>query len=293
MNAFIYNSKIAIVGYGRMGQLIEQKIKENNIKYKDISAPLEYKVILRNALSYQSLKDISSVICFPNPDSGYQVSKFILESGKNLVLGTTGFYRHADGLKNQGMLDELNKIAVKSGSCSVYTSNFSEGVNLFWRNLNSLAKNLRSYYDPIVIEAHHIEKKDSPSGTALSCGDILLSVYTEHLFNSKKGFQLIRSDNIARCLKDSLDKTYFLAMKEEIQSAKDKIPIISIRHGDIPGTHRVIFIGKDLISLDNIALSRDEFAYGALSASEWLAYKIKKGFMPAGFHCIEGNLLSY
>jgi 4-hydroxy-tetrahydrodipicolinate reductase len=128
----------------------------------------------------------------------------------------------------------------------LYASNFSIGVNLFFKINTLVAKLMKSHqedYQPSLEEIHHIHKLDAPSGTALSLAD---SVLNESSF---KEWEL-----------DGNSKT--------------KLNIHSKREGEVPGTHTVKYTSSiDEISLKHEAFGRDGFALGAIIAAEWLMGK--------------------
>ena len=143
-------------------------------------------------------------------------------AGVPLVEGTTGW---------QGNLDEVKRIVDESGAALIYGSNFSVGVQVFYRIAARAAELFRDLdsYDAFIEEAHHKRKRDSPSGTALQLGEIVAT---------------------------HLDR---------------EVPVASTRAGYIPGTHRVGFDSSaDQITLEHVARGREGFAAGALLAASWI-----------------------
>jgi 4-hydroxy-tetrahydrodipicolinate reductase len=133
-----------------------------------------------------------------------------------------------------------------------HASNFSLGVNLFFRLNNQLAKLMSAYpaYDVSMEEIHHIHKLDSPSGTGITLADGILS----HLERKK------------------MWKDYKDTAPAEIPI--DELPIISKRTGEVPGTHSITYTSQvDRISITHEAFNREGFALGAVIAAEWLPGK--------------------
>lgn len=151
--------KVALLGYGRMGQAIEKVALERGheiVITKDIE-PLEEDL---------SLADVA--IDFSHPDAAFENIKSCIDKGVPVVSGTTGWLER---------YDEITDYCKKKRGGFIYASNYSIGVNLFF-NLNAyLAKMMRtvSEYDVDMEEIHHIHKLDAPSGTAISLANDILS----------------------------------------------------------------------------------------------------------------------
>ena len=145
---------IALIGYGKMGQLIEQ-----------IALEKEYSISLiatsKNPINKQKISDIDVAIDFSTPDSAYTNISQLLSKGIPVVSGTTGWLEK---------IEEIKKIALENETAFLYASNFSIGVNLFFelnKKLNQLMHN-HSDYKASIEEIHHTQKLDIPSGTALT-----------------------------------------------------------------------------------------------------------------------------
>jgi len=153
----------------------------------------------------------------------------------NLVVGTTGF------TKDQRIL--MDKEISENSICAVISPNFSIGVNVFWGLLAEAAKRL-SDYDIEIIEAHHNQKKDAPSGTAVKAAKVI-------------------SDTLGG--KELVYGRYGLAPRHK------EIGIHAVRGGDIVGDHTVLFAGDgERIEIKHQAHSRQAFAKGALRAAIWI-----------------------
>jgi len=234
---------IAIIGYGKMGREIEKAALAKGIKVKSIIDSSDKNAGFKE-ITKESLKEVDVCIDFSSPGSALSNLRKASSFKKNFVMGTTGWYDN---------IDEAKTIVKKSGIGFVYGSNFSIGVNVFFRIVDSASEIMNSVegYDVFGYELHHNNKADSPSGTAKTLGEILLK-------------------NIRRKNKMLFDRIDRKINPEEIHFA-------SLRAGSIPGTHVVGFdSGADTIELKHTARNREGFALGAVIAADWI--KSKKGF---------------
>lgn len=147
--------KIALVGYGKMGKIIDE-----------ISQRRGHEVVarLKETPNRESLKDADVVIEFSNPEAAFENIKVCLENKIPVICGTTGWLDKKP---------EIERIAVEQNSAFLYGSNFSLGVNLFFAINEKLAKLMNNVdeYQCQLEEIHHIHKKDAPSGTAISIAE--------------------------------------------------------------------------------------------------------------------------
>lgn len=232
---------IALIGYGKMGKEIERVASEKNIKIKQIFT-LENN-LRAMGITKQSLKDIDVCIDFSTPTAVIENIKVVADCGKNIVVGTTGWY---DKLK------EIEKIVRDAKTGLLYSPNFSLGMNIFFQMLSSASNIFNRFdcYDIAIHEIHHKGKTDSPSGTALTMGQIIL----QHIRRKKE--------------------MHLEASHGEIKPSQ--IHVTSTRVGNVVGLHRILFDSEgDSIELVHTAKNRAGFAVGALLAAEWL--KGKKG----------------
>ena len=158
-------------------------------------------------------------------------------AGVPVVSGTTGWLEHLPEIKE----------ACKAGQTFFYASNFSLGVNIFFALNKYLAKIMNDFpaYDVRMVETHHVHKLDAPSGTAITLAEGLI-------------------DNIER-------KNKWVEGKDP---AEDEIGICSVREGEVPGIHTVIYESDvDTISITHDAKSRMGFALGAVIAAEFTCGK--------------------
>tara|TARA_B100000925_G_C21922403_1_gene436464 strand:+ start:347 stop:1009 length:663 start_codon:yes stop_codon:yes gene_type:complete len=145
---------IALIGYGKMGQLIEQIALEKGHRISVIVNSI-------NSIENQDFSSTDVAIDFSTPNSAYHSIKCVLTQGIPVVSGTTAW------LEN---LDDVKQLAKEKATGFLYSSNFSIGVNLFFelnKKLSQLMQN-QSEYKVSIKEIHHAEKLDMPSGTALS-----------------------------------------------------------------------------------------------------------------------------
>lgn len=229
--------KIAILGYGKMGMIIDQFATERG-----------HEVILKvNAdnlddLTVASLAKADVAIDFSTPDSVLQNIQLCFDANVPVVVGTTGWY---------GRLQEIKDQCTEGGNTLLYGSNFSVGVNVFFHVNKILAKIMNRYpqYEVLVEEIHHTQKLDSPSGTAMSIAEGILA-------------ELDRKNEWVNDLVDS---------GEEVITKPDQLLIESHRIEEVPGTHTVVYSSEvDDIEFKHKAHSRAGFALGAVLAAEWL-----------------------
>lgn len=215
---------LAIIGYGKMGHMVEEMAltRGHKIVFKvDIDGNEQ-----GQALTSASLAGADVAVNFSTPDSVPTIVDRISAAGVNLVVGTTGWMDH---------LPVVRKMVEERKTGLVYGSNFSIGVNLFFRLAEAAAGRFRDYaeYDPWIYEIHHNAKLDAPSGTALKLEQIVEKAYPSR-----------------------------------------KISPASNRAGAHPGTHTVGFDSPaDTITITHTARSRLGFAAGALRAAEWVRGK--------------------
>ena len=252
--------KIALVGYGKMGQLIEKRLLEKKHEvllivdpfYKETDKTASENTVvytsLENALngkSGSSLKDVDAAIEFTVPDTAPENILFLAKEKIPVVVGTTGWYSR---------LDEISQAVKKAGSSLLWASNFSLGVNIFYRIAANAAKLIDPFeeYDVGGFEIHHNKKADSPSGTAKTLVETVLA----HMTRKRK------------------------AVYEKLEKAPgaDELHYASLRLGSVPGTHSLTFdSAADSIEITHTARSREGFAAGAVLAAEWLKGKKQSG----------------
>ncbi|MGG5904085.1 4-hydroxy-tetrahydrodipicolinate reductase [Sphingobacterium daejeonense] len=235
--------KIVLLGYGKMGQLIERFAMKRG-----------HEVVLivdesnRSSITSEDLEDADMAIDFSTPDAALENISLCFESDLPLVVGTTGWYEH---------LEEVKETCLDADQSLLYGSNFSIGVNIFFHINKMLAKAMNPYkqYDVQVEEIHHIHKLDAPSGTAITIAEGIL----ENSDDKKSWVNSVEGSG------------------EEIIPKADELLIESLRIEEVPGTHTVLYSSEvDQVEFKHTAHSREGFALGAVIAAEWLFGK--KGF---------------
>ncbi|MFN4146424.1 MAG: 4-hydroxy-tetrahydrodipicolinate reductase [Runella sp.] len=225
---------ILLLGYGKMGKVIEQIAIERS---HQIVGKID--VSNRHELANYNRTNVNVVIEFSAPEAAYDNLVWAMTQGLPTVCGTTGWLQHRPHIE---ALCQQHKAAF------FYASNYSIGVNLFFRLNRQLAQLIAPYpqYQVHTTEIHHIHKLDAPSGTAITLAETLI----EHLPH----------------------KTEWVNRAE---AAENQIPIVSLREGEVPGTHVVRYDSSiDSIEIQHIAHSRQGFALGAVVAAEWLSPRV-------------------
>lgn len=234
--------RIALIGYGKMGKEIERIAVERKITVLKVFTGKNNRSGI--GITKQSLRGIDVCIDFSSPSAVLSNIEAVAAAGKRLVIGTTGWYDQAGKAK---------RIILKHKTGLIYSPNFSPGMYLFSEIVRAAAEQIGKFdfYDAAIHEMHHRGKIDSPSGTALMLGEVLL----QHL----------------RSKKELLHGTQKVAIKN------NQLLISSTRVGRVAGVHSILFDSEaDTIELTHTAKNRAGFALGALLAAEWI--KDKKGF---------------
>jgi 4-hydroxy-tetrahydrodipicolinate reductase len=228
---------ILLLGYGKMGKAIEQIALDRGHQ-------IVGRIDLNNRADLDTLADdaVDAVIEFSSPESVVDNLRYCIGRGWAVVCGTTGW------LSQRAAIEAAVR---ERGSAFFYASNYSIGVNLFFRLNKTLAKFMHDYpaYQVSMTEVHHTEKKDAPSGTAITLAEGLLDQLPH-----KNRWAVSEADKPA---------------EGDVANA---IVIDSVREGNVPGTHVVRFESEvDRIEISHVAHSRQGFAIGAVVAAEWLA----------------------
>jgi len=232
--------RLSIVGYGKMGQLIEQCAKQRGIEVVSTIDPFNPQATHKE-VNESSMKDVDVCICFSQPDVAIKNIEDACQWKKHMVIGTTGW---------TDQMPRIKELVNQSDIGLVYSSNFSIGVNIFFKIIEQASQVLNKFdvYDILGFEAHHNRKLDSPSGTAITIGNLLLQ-------------------NIDR-------KKSLVDEKLDRKIEPDELHFSSMRGGSIPGTHSVLFDSEfDTIELKHTARNRLGFATGAVIAAEWVVDK--------------------
>ena len=224
---------IALIGYGKMGKAIEE-----------IAISKGHQIVLK--IDFDNLSDLNKAnlqkadvaIEFTQPESAFENIRKCIEYGTPVVSGTTGWTER---------LDEIKNLCNKNKCGFLYASNFSVGVNIFFEVNKRLAALMANHqdYEIALEEIHHTQKKDAPSGTAISLADQIL-------------------ENVSRKSK----------WVNHLSDNPVELEIISERIDPAPGTHKVKYTSAiDDIEIIHTAHSRKGFAAGAVLAAEFLAGK--------------------
>ncbi len=229
--------KIVLLGYGKMGKEIEK-----------IALQRKHEIILKvdkdNAekISLQDLQKGDVAIEFSTPDTVITNLKKCFDATLPVVVGTTGWYNQFEEIKN---------LCLQKNGSLFHATNFSVGVNLFFKVNSYLAELMNRYeeYDVSMEEIHHIHKLDKPSGTAITLAEQLL-------------------EKIKR------KKEWALAENNEPDEKIDILRINDKREGEVPGTHVVKYSSDiDDIEIMHKAHNRQGFARGSVLAAEFLHNK--------------------
>lgn len=236
---------IAIIGYGKMGKLIETRALERGHRITGVVEPYTADkatpsgtVIYKTIAEGGNLGGADVAIEFTSPNTAVSNITSLAERKIPLVVGTTGWYDR---------LEEVKRAVEAAGSSLLWASNFSLGVNLFYRIAEYAAKLINPFpeYDVGGWETHHSKKADSPSGTAKTLVERVLAGFTRK----------------QTPVWDMLNRP----------PATEELHYPSLRVGAMPGIHRLIFDSPaDTIEIIHTARNREGLASGALAAAEWL-----------------------
>lgn len=227
--------KVAVVGHGKTGREVEAILRERGheatVRARGADFPAGCVV----------------GIDFTRADAVVANTRAALKAGARYVVGTTGW---------DAQMDEVRRLVEDAQGGLVHAANFSLGVNLFYRVVRDAARLFAPFgqYDPYILERHHRQKKDAPSGTA---------------------------NTLARILESSGGPRPHAATSLDGALPADRFHVAAVRAGGIVGEHTVGFdSGDDEILLEHRARTRRGFALGAVLAAEWIAER-------TGFHTFE------
>ena len=228
--------KLALIGYGKMGKAIEEVALHRGHE-------IVLKIDLPNMHEFtqENLAQTDVVIEFTSPLSAFDNVKKCLEFNIPVICGSTGW---------TDKLEEMKNLCTEKNGAFIYSSNYSVGVNIFFEVNKKLASLMAPHkeYEVILEETHHTQKKDAPSGTAITLAEQILG-----MVHRKKQWLNELSDN------------------------PEDLEIISQRVDPAPGTHSVKYSSViDNIEIVHTAHNRTGFATGAVLAAEFI--QNKKGF---------------
>ena len=227
---------IALVGYGKMGKTIEEiAISRGNSISKVID------INNRSEISSITPENTDVAIEFTQPDSAFENIQTLVNQGVKVISGTTGWLEK---------FTEIEGLCKALDGTFLFASNFSLGVNLFFKLNEYLADIMNDRgYQVRMEEIHHTQKKDSPSGTAITLAEGVI-----------KNTDLLKG------------------WVNEVTKETNKLSIESFREDAVPGVHKIFYESEiDAIEIVHTAHTRKGFALGAVLVAEWI--KDKKGVL--------------
>lgn len=236
--------KIAIIGYGKMGRMIEQIARDRGHEIVSI-------IDVDNQQDFDSEAFASADVAieFTNPTAAYGNYLRAFGKGVKVVSGSTGW------MKDHG--DDVRRLCTEGGNTLFWASNFSVGVAIFSAVNRYLARIMNGFpqYDVRMEETHHVHKLDAPSGTAITLAEEIVAG-----MDRKTGWV----------------KGTFTAADGTVsgtgQCDADKVAVSSVRRGEVPGIHTITYDSEaDSITITHDAHSRRGFALGAVLAAEFTA----------------------
>ncbi|MCD7969174.1 MAG: 4-hydroxy-tetrahydrodipicolinate reductase [Alistipes sp.] len=224
--------KAVIIGYGKMGKQIEGILRSRGhevvlIVDEDNTADLNPGNLSRLGAEV--------AVEFTTPETAYGNITACLNAGIGVVSGTTGWL---------DKMPEVRRLCNEKGGAFFYASNYSIGVNIFFRINEALARMMERFgdYDVTVEEIHHTQKKDAPSGTAITLAEGIV-------------------DNLSRKQK----------WVGQTTTTVEELEVLAIRRSVVPGTHTVTYESEaDSIAITHTAKGRTGFATGAVMAAEFI-----------------------
>ncbi|MDX1903669.1 MAG: 4-hydroxy-tetrahydrodipicolinate reductase [Thermonemataceae bacterium] len=224
---------IALIGYGKMGKEIEKIALQRGHQ-------ISFKVDKDNSqqILHINASNTDVAIEFSQPETAFANISSLLKQGVSVVSGTTGWLEKKP---------QAEQIALEAQKAFFYASNYSLGVNLFFQLNEFLAKLMSKYpnYQVQMEEIHHTEKKDAPSGTAITLAEGIIEQ------NPLK-----------------------TAWVNNLSGKENEITIVSKREPNVPGTHTITYHSpEDFIEIKHEAHNRTGFALGAVLAAEFIQNK--------------------
>ena len=234
--------KIALIGYGKMGHMIEQIARDRGHEIVSI-------IDVDNIEDFDSPAFASADVAieFTNPTAAFGNYQRAFAHNVKVVSGSTGWM--------QDHKADVEKMCSEGGQTLFWASNFSIGVAIFSAVNRYLAKIMNGFpqYDVEIEEVHHVHKLDAPSGTAITLAEDIID-------------RLDRKDKWVKGFQHAADGTESGSNKV----APDELPIASIRRDEVPGIHSISYDSEaDKITITHNAHSRKGFALGAVLAAEY------------------------
>lgn len=236
--------KIALIGYGKMGHMIESIALERGHEIVSI-----IDIDNREDFDSDAFRSADVAIEFTTPHTAYDNYLKAFEQGVKVVSGSTGW------LSEHG--DEVRRMCTEEGKTLFWSSNFSLGVAIFSAVNKYLARIMNRFeaYDVKMEEVHHIHKLDAPSGTAITLAEGILE-------NLDRKTEWVKGTLLAP------DGT----ISGEQEHPANQLVIDSVRRDEVPGIHSICYDSEaDMITITHDAHNRKGFALGAVLAAEYTA----------------------
>lgn len=234
--------KIALIGYGKMGHMIEEIARQRG---HEIVAIID--VDNQKDFDSDAFRSADVAIEFTNPTAAYSNYLRAWEQGVKVVSGSTGWLKDHEA--------DVRRACLEGGHTLFWASNFSLGVAIFSAVNKYLARIMNAYpsYDVTEVETHHIHKLDAPSGTAITLAEEIID-------------NLDRKHAWVKGVQQHADGT----VTGTNACNADQLAIESIRRDEVPGIHSVVYDSEaDSITITHDAHSRKGFALGAVLAAEY------------------------
>lgn len=234
--------KILITGYGKMGHMVEEMARQ---KGWEILAALSSS----DAGELQTLEKADVAVDFSHPAMLEPLAAYIRRTGTPLVSGTTGY--------SEEQMDSLRQLG--ESAAILYSANYSLGVALFRQILEKFSPALLANFDVELVEKHHNQKMDAPSGTAKMLANALDPEQQLRRISGREGLCGARG--------------------------RDEMGMFAVRGGTVAGEHTLYFFGEDeTLSITHSAASRRIFAAGAVKAAALMTGK-SRDFIPWTIFC--------
>lgn len=297
--------KIAIIGYGKMGHMIEGIALERG---HEICCRIDKDNL--EEFDSEAFRGADVAIEFTTPATAAGNVSRCFEAGVPVVCGSTGWVNVVDPENGKTLLEVMKERCENGEGTLMWASNFSIGVNVFMAVNRYLARIMDSFpqYTPCMVETHHVHKLDHPSGTAITLAEQIVAntgrvsgwketgddgrALPSHATKKSAGAGASEIRGTEATAVDGASEIREAeatagAGTSEIREPEEGVlmEIGHVREGEVPGIHTIVWDSSvDDITITHSAKSRGGFALGAVMAAEWLAGK-------RGFHTI-GEMLT-